>query len=148
MLARTPRSVKEWKKSQGPNGWNSPDPMPGTRHREMRSKTRQQLEDTLSSVETALGWATALRDDEEGLKSLSKYGGTAILGGMAAYAIPIIGKGAINETTPGMVVLGIIALACLAYGFMSERQTARTIVFNARSYDRERVIRALEEKKG
>lgn len=149
MLSDRPRSVKEWKRGTGPDGWNSPDPMPGTHSGDLERKSKRDLEEKMHEVEKAMGLATDRFHDEEGMRSFFRYLGIAILGGMASFSIPAIGKGErTNEGEMiGLAVLGVLALMFLILGCMSQRGTERAIILEARKHDRDRVIRALDRLK-
>lgn len=139
-LTSARQGMKQWRKNgRPPIGWDSPEPMPGTRSKDLAGESRNELEDTLEQVEAAICWVSDLLHDETGMKSFMRYLGTAILGGMITYSA------ASDATAPWP--LGGIALLCLTYGFLSQRKADREIMLEARTHDRDRIIRAIDHLK-
>lgn len=141
-LSSAPRSVKQWKKDLPPKGHASPDPMPGTQIRDLEGKSRRELEEKLAEVEEASCRMSDLIHDELGLKLFMRYLGTAMLGATITLAVTEVG--APLWLLEWLWLFMIIALLFLVYGFMGQRQTDKTIAFDARGHDRERIIRALD----
>lgn len=100
------------------------------------------LEDDLDQVEKARLEAMMRLGDESGFKGFMRPTGAGIAGGSAASALPsLFASGQISFTAVGIFILGVI-LAII--GHMSLADTRAEIEVQARDYDRDRILRAIE----